>query len=133
DVSVAHGDTEAIPFGVGTYASRNAVVAGNSALVAAREVKDKALALAAQLLEADPADLEFSDAGVQIRGAAGRRLTLGQLASAAAPGRPLPVGMSPGLEATHYFLAPRATFASGVHVAVVEIDRDTLEVKILDY
>jgi carbon-monoxide dehydrogenase large subunit len=133
DVSVAHGDTEAIPFGVGTYASRNAVVAGNSALVAARQVKDKAMALAAQLLEADLADLEFSDAGVQIRGAAGRRLTLGQLASAAAPGRPLPAGMTPGLEATHYFLAPRATFASGVHVAVVEVDRDTLEVKILDY
>jgi len=41
--------------------------------------------------------------------------------------------MSPGLEATHYFLAPRATFASGLHVAVVEVDRDTLEVKILDY
>ena len=41
--------------------------------------------------------------------------------------------MTPGLEATHYFLAPRATFASGLHVAVVEIDRDTLEVKILDY
>jgi len=133
DVSVSHGDTGEIPFGVGTYASRNAVVAGNAALVAAREVKDKAVALAAQLLETDPADLEFSDAGVQVRGASGRRLTLGQLASAAAPGRPLPVGMSPGLEATHYFLAPRATFASGLHVAVVEVDRDTLEVKILDY
>jgi carbon-monoxide dehydrogenase large subunit len=41
--------------------------------------------------------------------------------------------MTPGLEATHYFLAPRATFASGLHVAVVEVDRDTLEVKILEY
>ncbi len=133
DVSVAHGDTEAIPFGVGTYASRNAVVAGNAALVAARQVKDKALALAAQILEAAPADLEFVNAGVQVRGAAGRRITLGQLASAAAPGQPLPKAMTPGLEATHYFLAPRATFASGLHVAVVEIDHDTLEVKILDY
>jgi aerobic carbon-monoxide dehydrogenase large subunit len=133
EVSVSHGDTEAIPFGVGTYASRNAVVAGNAALMAARAVKDKALALAAELLETAPSDLEFSDAGVQVRGAAGRRLTLGQLASAAAPGRPLPVGMLPGLEATHYFLAPRATFASGLHVAVVEVDRDTLQVKILVY
>jgi aerobic carbon-monoxide dehydrogenase large subunit len=41
--------------------------------------------------------------------------------------------MAPGLEATHYFLAPRATFASGLHVAVVEVDRDTLQVKILQY
>ncbi|MGI9146493.1 MAG: xanthine dehydrogenase family protein molybdopterin-binding subunit [Chloroflexota bacterium] len=133
DVSVSHGDTAVIPFGVGTYASRNAVVAGNSALIAARQVKEKAVALAAQLLEAAPADLELVDAGVQVRGASDRRITLGQLASAAAPERSLPDGMTPGLEATHYFLAPRATFASGLHVAIVEIDRDTLEVKIIEY
>ena len=132
-VSVSHGDTDAIAYGVGTYASRNAVVAGNAAFVAAREVKDKALALAAHLLETAPGDLEFANSGIQVRGAPARFVSLGQLASAAAPGQPLPRGMSPGLEATHYFLAPRATFASGVHVAVVEIDRETLEVNILDY
>jgi carbon-monoxide dehydrogenase large subunit len=68
-----------------------------------------------------------------VRGAASRRLSLGQLAAAAAPGQPLPDGMSPGLEATHYYLAPRATFSSGLHVAVVEIDRDTFEVRLLEY
>jgi carbon-monoxide dehydrogenase large subunit len=133
DVRVAHGDTDAIPYGVGTYASRNAVVAGNAAFVAARQVKDKALALAGQLLEVGPDDLEFCDGGVQVRGAPGRRVSLGQLASASAPGQPLPDGMQPGLEATHYFLAPRATFASGLHVVVVEIDRETLTIKILEY
>jgi carbon-monoxide dehydrogenase large subunit len=133
DVRVAHGDTEAIPYGVGTYASRNAVVAGNAAFVAARQVKDKALALAGQLLEVGPDDLEFCDGGVQVRGAPGRRVSLGQLASASAPGQPLPDGMQPGLEATHYFLAPRATFASGLHVVVVEIDRETLTINILEY
>jgi aerobic carbon-monoxide dehydrogenase large subunit len=132
-ISVSHGDTNAIAYGVGTYASRNAVMAGNAAFVAARQVKEKALALAAQLLEAGPDDLEFAQGGVQVRGASGRRLSLGQLAVASAPGQPLPEGMTPGLEATHYFLAPRATFASGLHVVVIEIDRDTLEVKILDY
>ncbi len=133
DVSVAHGDTDAIAYGVGTYASRNAVVAGNAAFVAARQVKEKALLLAGQLLEAGPDDLEFLDGGVQVRGAPGRRVSLGQLANAAAPGQPLPNGMQPGLEATHYFLAPRATFASGLHVVVLEIDRETLAVQILDY
>jgi carbon-monoxide dehydrogenase large subunit len=135
DVSVSHGDTDAIAFGVGTYASRNAVVAGNAAHVAAQQVKDKALALAAHLLEASPEDLEFAETAgaVYVRGAPDRQISLGQLASAAAPGKPLPDGMAPGLEATHYFLAPRATFASGVHIAVVEIDPDTLEVKILAY
>jgi carbon-monoxide dehydrogenase large subunit len=133
EVSVAHGDTDAIPFGVGTSASRNAVVAGNAAHAAALEVRARAVALAAHLLEVESGDLELVDGGVQVRGAPSTRLTLGQLAAAAAPGQPLPPGMSPGLEATHYFLAPRATFASGVHVAVVEIDPDTLAVTVLDY
>jgi carbon-monoxide dehydrogenase large subunit len=133
DISVSHGDTDAIPFGVGTYASRNAVVAGNAAFAAAREVRDKALALAAHVLEVERADLELVGGGVQVRGAPSTRVTLGQLATVAAPGRRLPPGMMPGLEATHYFLAPRATFASGLHVAVVEIDQDTLAVNLLEY
>jgi carbon-monoxide dehydrogenase large subunit len=133
DVSIVHGDTDAIPFGVGTYASRNAVVAGSAAHVAAAQVRAKALALAAYLLEADEPDLELVDGGVQVRGAADRRVSLGDLARAAQPGSQLPRGMTPGLEATHYFVAPRATFASGVHIAVVEIERETLAVRILEY
>lgn len=133
DITVAHGDTDSIPFGVGTYASRNAVVAGNAAHAAALEVRDRALALAAHLLEAETGDLELVDGGVQVRGVPSSRLTLGELAAAAAPGNPLPLGMTPGLEATHYFVAPRATFASGLHVAVVEVDPDTLGVTVVDY
>jgi aerobic carbon-monoxide dehydrogenase large subunit len=133
DVSVVHGDTGAIPYGVGTYASRNAVVAGNAAALAARSVRDKAVRLAAHLLEAAPEDLEYVEGGVQVRGAPPRRLSLGELAAAAAPGRRMPAGMEPGLFATSYFMAPRATFASGVQCAWVEVDRDTFEVRILDY
>jgi len=132
-LSVSHGETSAIAYGVGTYASRNAVVAGNAALVTAQQVKHKALALAAHLLEAALADVELVGGGVQVRGVPSRRLSLGELAAAAAPGRSLPEGMEPGLESTHYFLAPRATFASGVHVAVVAIDRETLALEILEY
>jgi carbon-monoxide dehydrogenase large subunit len=131
-VSVAHGDTAAIAYGVGTYASRNAVVAGNSAFEAAVRVRDKALALAAHVLEAASLDLELVDGWVQVRGAPDRRVSLGELAALAAPGR-MPDGMEPGLETTHYFLAPRATFASGLHVAVVEIDPETFELSILEY
>jgi carbon-monoxide dehydrogenase large subunit len=133
DVRVEHGDTDAIPFGVGTYASRNAVVAGNAAHAAAQQVKAKAIQLAAHLLEVEAADLQLVDGGVQVSGAASRRITLGQLADAAAPGQVLPAGMQPGLETTHYYLAPRPSFASGVHVAIVEIDRETFEVRVLDY
>src|SRR5262249_54701615 len=75
-VSGWHGDTDAIPFGIGTYASRNAVVAGGAAHAAAVRVRDKALTLAAHLLEVQPADLELVGGYVQVRGATGRRISL---------------------------------------------------------
>src|SRR5438093_218897 len=133
DVVVRHGDTAMIPFGVGTYASRNAVVAGSAALVAARAVADKARRLAAHRLEVAEGDLELAGGAVRVVGAPHRRLSLGEIAAACAPGSPLPEGMRPGLEVTHYFLAPRPTFGSGVHVAVVAVDRDTGGVEVVDY
>ena len=132
-VSVQHGDTALLPFGVGTYASRNAVTAGSAVFYAARGVATKAQRLAAHLLEIGNADLELADGSVRVTGAPDRRLTLGQLASACAPGQPLPAGVEPGLEATHYFQAPRPTFASGVHVAVVSVERETGCVEVVDY
>src|SRR5258706_5935210 len=110
DVEVRHGDTAQIPFGVGTYASRNAVMAGNAALGAARAVAAQARRMAARLLEADEGDIVLTDGGARVVGAPDRQVSLGMLASACSPGSPLPEGMEPGLEAMHYFQAPRATF-----------------------
>jgi carbon-monoxide dehydrogenase large subunit len=133
DVQVRHGDTAIIPFGVGTYASRNAVVAGSAAFLAARAVAAKARRLAAHLLEALETDLELAGGMVRVAGAPDRHVSLGDLATAAAPGPALPAGIEPGLEATHYFPAPRPTFAGGAHVAVVSVDRDTGAIDVLDY
>jgi len=133
DVGVRHGDTALIPYGVGTYASRNAVVAGSAALIVARSVRAKALKVAAHLLEVSERDLELADGEVRVAGAPDEHRTLAELAAACAPGADLPDGISPGLEATHYFPAPRATFASGAHAAVVEIERETGRLTILDY
>ena len=66
-------------------------------------------------------------------GAPDRRLSLAQLARASAPGTALPPGMEPGIEALRHFDAPRPTFASGVHVAVVEVERETGQVEVIDY
>ena len=132
-VTVQHGDTDQIPFGIGTYASRNAVVAGSAVAVATRQVRAKAMSLAAHLLETTVDDLELVDGAFQVRGAPERRLALGELAVAAAPDRPLPEGMEPELAARHYFQAPLPTFASGTQVAVVEVDPATGQVTILDY
>ncbi len=135
-VSVITGDTGAIPFGVGTFASRIAVNAGSSVALAAREVREKALTIAANLLEADKADLELADGNVFVRGAPAKSISLGALAVTAAGARPgytLPPGVQPGLQATHYFSPSQAAYASGVHVITVEVDVRTGDVKILDY
>src|SRR5207237_6962129 len=73
DISVSHGDTDAIAFGVGTYASRNAVVAGNAALAVAQRVRDKALALAAHRLETSVQDVELNGGAWHVRWAPSRR------------------------------------------------------------
>jgi carbon-monoxide dehydrogenase large subunit len=132
-VKVHHGDTDQIPYGVGTYASRNAVMAGSAVAVATRQVRAKALTLAAHLLEVTADDLELQDGAFQVRGAPEQSITLGMLAAAAAPDRPLPAGMEPDLAARHYFQAPLPTFASGTQIAVVDVDGESGHVSILDY
>jgi carbon-monoxide dehydrogenase large subunit len=131
-VSVVAGDTALIPHGIGTFASRVGVLAGNATRVASREVRDKALRIAASLLEAHPADLVMEDGRVWVRGAADRGLALAAVARAAA-GRGLPLDEAPGLEATHYFKAPKMTYTNGVHVVAVEVDVETGAVRLLRY
>jgi carbon-monoxide dehydrogenase large subunit len=136
DVTVIAGDTEAIPLGVGTYASRTAVVAGNAVSLAARAVRHKALRVAAALLEASPDDLELSRGTVHVRGAPDRHVSLArvtQYVSSPPPAFTFPADMEPGLEATHYFHPTGNTYANGVHLAVVEVDVDTGKVQVLRY
>jgi aerobic carbon-monoxide dehydrogenase large subunit len=130
DVTVVHGDSAQVPFGVGGFASRGAAVALPAALEAARKVRDKTFSVAAVLLEADAGDLVLEDGAVHVRGFPERAVTLRQLARAAVPGPP---GMEPGLYAAHFFLAPKMTYPYGTHVAVVEVDPATGQVAILHY
>src|SRR5258706_362742 len=110
DVGTASAQIPVI-YDSGDYgAGRNAVMAGNAALGAARAVAAKARRMAARLLEADEGDIVLTDGGARVVGAPDRQVSLGMLASACSPGSPLPEGMEPGLEAMHYFQAPRATF-----------------------
>jgi carbon-monoxide dehydrogenase large subunit len=153
-VTVVTGDTRTFNWGAGTYASRALVTSGNAIDVAARKVRDKAVRLAAELLEVAPQDLELVDGRVRVRGAPGKELTLGALATVANPiryaygkeasdaalklvkprtGAVLADGEEPGLEAFGYFAPVQSTFASGCHVAVVEVDPATGEVAILRY
>ncbi|MGH2672110.1 MAG: xanthine dehydrogenase family protein molybdopterin-binding subunit [Actinomycetota bacterium] len=135
DVTVRGGDTAIIAHGIGTFASRSAVTAGSAVGIAARQLRDKVLAVAGEALETDPEDLELSDGRVVARGSPDKMMTLGQIARAAEPGprKKLPAGMDPGLEVTHYYVPPTVTFASGTHVVGVEVDEETGFVKLLRY
>ena len=135
-ITVVPGDTAGIPYGVGTFASRVAVLASASAVHAAAEVRKKALAIAAAHLEAAPDDLVLEDGRIAVRGAPGRGLTLGDVAAIATaprPGYALPGSMDPGLEASGYVHVLQSTYSNGAHAAVVEVDPEIGTVRILRY
>src|SRR5437773_4497838 len=135
-ITVVPGDTAGIPYGVGTFASRVAVLASASAVHAAAEVRKKALAIAAAHLEAAPDDLVLEDGRIAVRGAPGRGLTLGDVAAIATaprPGYALPGSMDPGLEPSGYVHVLQSTYSSGAHAAVVEVDPEIGTVRILRY
>jgi len=132
-VKCVFGDTGRIAFGIGTFASRNAVMAGTSVQMASIKVRDKALQLAGHLLEVDTADLEFVDGAFQVKGSTHARRTLTELAAAAAPGGSRPPGMEPDLESVQYFESTAAPYSFGIHIAEVEVDPDTGQTAVTRY
>ena len=154
DVEVVTGDTRRMPYAVGTYASRAAVMSGSAIHLAAKRAKQKALKIAADALEADPADLQIVDGVVSVKGSPGSSIDLGTVAVLSNPLRysfdeksklatqfsvgnpdrpPVPEGEEPGLEGKDFYSPDRATFASGIHAVIVETDTDTAEITIHRY
>ena len=135
DIRLVEGDTAAIPFGCGTFGSRSTVNVGSALYEASALLKEKARRLAAHLLEANPDDLELGGGRIFVRGLPQRSVSFAELARAAVPGwaSKSPPGMAPGLEETFYFVPATVTWANAVHVAVIEVDIDTGEIKLLDY
>jgi aerobic carbon-monoxide dehydrogenase large subunit len=122
-VSVVLGDTDATPFGLGAFASRQAVIGGGAVALAARAVRERALRVAAYLIEAAPEDLEIADGVVSVRGAPHRTLTVAEVARVAnLETNRLPPALEPGLEATRFYDPIRGTFAAGAQGAIVEVD-----------
>ena len=132
-VTVTGGDTATVPFGVGTFASRSGVTAGNSIADAARAVRAKVVTAAAALLEAAEADIEVEDGQVFVRGARATAVPLARVVQAAIPTFARPGVASADFDATAYHHVPTVTFASAVHVAQVEVDLDTGAVRLLRY
>ena len=104
DVELVHGDTAAMPFGMGTYGSRSAAVGGSAIYSAIGKIKDKGKKIAAHLLEASEADIEYQDGKFGVRGSPGRVKTFGEIALMAYLAHNLPKGLEPGLEATSFWI-----------------------------
>ncbi|HEV2281244.1 MAG TPA: xanthine dehydrogenase family protein molybdopterin-binding subunit [bacterium] len=133
DITVVGGDTRELAAGVGTFASRSLVVAGNAVAGAAQDVRRKVVRAAAALLEAAEGDLDVEDGRVFVRGSPGRALTLANVVRSSLPTLQGARVADPIFEASRYETVPTVTFASAVHVAVVEVDPETGAVAILRY
>jgi aerobic carbon-monoxide dehydrogenase large subunit len=132
-VTVVGGDTAAIPFGIGTFASRSAVNAGSSILGAAVKVREKLTAAAAALLEAAPRDIEIEDGQAFVRGAPASAVSLERVVRSALPTFAKAGAVTADFEATVYHHQPTVTYTSAVHIAHVEVDPGTGAVRLLRY
>jgi carbon-monoxide dehydrogenase large subunit len=135
DIIMTVGDTAAIAQGVGAFASRQAVNAGSSALMAGEAVRMQVIKLAAQMLGVPADEIDVED-GIAVARTGNRpSLTFRELARASQgmPGFSLAPGQTPGLEHTAYFTPPQASYCSGTHVVEAEVDPMTGAVKIVTY
>jgi aerobic carbon-monoxide dehydrogenase large subunit len=134
DVNFVQGDTQSTPYGWGTWGSRSVVAGGGAVVNAAIKVKDKMLRIAAHMLEVGVYDLEVVPGKVQVKGAPTKSVTVQKIAETAVwSAWKLPPGEDPGLEGTHYYDPPPATYANATHIAEVEVDIDTGHVKLTRY
>src|SRR5262249_34764462 len=163
DVTVIHGDTSIVQYGIGTFGSRATAVGGTAVYMAVEKLIEKAQKLAAHMMGVDAASVAFNEGKVTkvaARAAAavatevpeptipagqapagalpepeadGKQVTIQEIALAAHLAREIPPGLEPGLSATHFFEPSNFTFPFGTHIAVVEVDRDTGAIEFLRY
>jgi carbon-monoxide dehydrogenase large subunit len=133
NVEIVAGDTETTPQGWGTYGSRTTAVCGTAVVLAARKVKDKARQLAAHLLEASEADLEWREGRFVVKGSPDKGKAFAELALMANVAWNMPAGLEPGLEATAFYDPSNFVYPFGCHLCTVEVDVETGAVKVLRY
>ncbi len=134
DVRIVTGDTTEFHWGTGTFASRGAVVAGNAVHAASCIVRQKILKLAGKVLEAPEDELELGDGRVRVADIPQKSISLGELALLANPLRgAVEPGTEPGLESTAYFGPQYGATAFGTHAMILEVDPETMMIKIRRY
>jgi aerobic carbon-monoxide dehydrogenase large subunit len=132
NVEIVHGDTDRIPFGMGTYGSRSAAVGGSAIYKALDKIIDKGRKVAAHLLEASVADVEFADGKYRVAGT-DREKTFGEIAFTAYVPHNYPIEtVEPGLEDSAFYDPKNFTFPAGCHAVEVEVDPETGVVEVVD-
>jgi carbon-monoxide dehydrogenase large subunit len=131
-VRLIEGDSDEVPAGTPSVASRSLMMAGSAAALACDEAIDKGRRIAAHLLEAAPFDVRFHDGMYRVAGT-DRAIGILDVArrSRTTPG--LPAGLAGGLDSTAKFVSPQMSFPNGCHVTEVEIDPETGVVTVVGY
>jgi carbon-monoxide dehydrogenase large subunit len=132
-VEVLHGDTAVSHAGLDSYGSRSLAVGGVALCYAADKVIDKARQIVAHQLEVAADDLEFADGTFAVKGSPDKEMTLAAAAWAAFAAHDLPEGMEPGLEGTAVYDPPNFSWPGGAHAAVVEVDTETGDARLVRY
>jgi carbon-monoxide dehydrogenase large subunit len=130
DIDVVHGDTDNTPFGLGTYGSRSTPVSGAAVAIATRRVRDKARLIAATMLEVSPDDLEWEKGKWFVKGDPSTAKTIQEIALAAHGSMELPEGVEGHLDGSCVYDPPNLTYPFGAYICVVDIDPETLQVKV---
>ena len=133
DISVVYGDTHLIATGTGTRASRSIVVGGSAVVTASRQVREKAIKLAAALLRTEPQYVQLRQGGFFAEDIPDRYVTWQDVAALSSGPQPVPEGTERGLEASVYWEPDSYTFPYSANVAVVKVDPDNGAVQLLDF
>jgi len=137
-IEVVHGNTDVVPYGMGTFGSRSLAVGGAAVHMSVEKIKDKAKQLAAYMLDVQPEDVTYGDGAMYVTADPTRQKTLAEVAFAATdfnwqPQGGVPAGLEPGLEATSRFEPTNGTCPFGTHICVVEVDPETGQVELKRY
>ncbi len=133
DIEVLHGDTAVSQLGMDTYGSRSLAVGGVALVHAGEKIVDKAREIAGHQLEVSGDDLEFVDGTFRVKGSPDREMTIQAAAFQAHAAHNLPDNMEPGLEATATYDPPNFSWPAGAHAAVVEVDIETGDTRLVRY
>ncbi|MEO6000707.1 MAG: molybdopterin cofactor-binding domain-containing protein, partial [Chitinophagaceae bacterium] len=129
DVEIIHGDSDSVAFGMGTYGSRSIAVGGSAIVKSVEKIIEKGKKIAAHKLEASADDIDFANGKFTVKGT-DKSLSFGDIALTAYVPHVYPKDLEPGLEFTTFYDPTNFTYPFGCHIAIVEVDKETGEVRL---